>query len=109
MPHILLVDDDSVLLDALSEAIRLHFPPVRIDAFESASTALDQQLDTYDVIISDVKMPGIDGLEFLRRSREAVPDVPVLLITGHGDTEIAIKALRAGAFDLIQKPLDREY
>ena len=60
-------------------------------------------------IISDIKMPGMDGLTLLQRLREVVPDVPALLITGHGELDLAIQALRTGAFDLVQKPLDRDH
>src|SRR5262249_6943130 len=63
----------------------------------------------YDAIISDIKMPGMDGLALLARVRELRPDTPTLLITGHGEHELAVQALRGGAYDFIQKPIDREY
>jgi len=108
--RVLLVDDDPALLDALSEALSLRLPGVVTDASEGAQAALARlKVAEYDAIISDIKMPGMDGIQLLSHARELSPDTPVVLITGHGQTDLAIQALRAGAFDLIQKPLDRDY
>jgi len=108
--RVLLVDDDPALLDALSEAMALRLPSVQTDICESATGALARsELGCYDAIISDIKMPGMDGIQFVSRLKDITPETPVVLITGHGQTDLAIQALRAGAFDLIQKPLDREY
>jgi len=108
--RVLLVDDDPALLDALSETLFLRLPDVATDTCGGALAALDRiRYTEYDVIISDIKMPGMDGLELLTRLQDLAPDTPTMLITGHGQTDLAIRALRAGAFDLIQKPLDRDY
>jgi two-component system sensor histidine kinase/response regulator len=108
--RVLLVDDDPALLDALSEALSLRMPGVATDVSEGAQAALARlEVAEYDAIISDIKMPGMDGIQLLSRTRELSPYTPVVLITGHGQTDLAIQALRAGAFDLIQKPLDRDY
>src|SRR5205814_9369750 len=69
---------------------------------------LIQQHD-YDAIVSDIKMPSMDGLALLGKIRELRPDTPTLLITGHGEHDLAIQALRGGAYDFIQKPIDRDY
>jgi signal transduction histidine kinase len=63
----------------------------------------------YDTIVSDIKMPGMDGLELLRKVHELRPETLTLLITGHGDHALAIQALRSGAYDYILKPIDRDY
>src|SRR5262249_33425060 len=63
----------------------------------------------YDAIVSDIKMPGMDGLALLAKIRELHQNTPTLLITGHGDHNLAIQALRGGAYDFIQKPIDRDY
>src|SRR5437762_12847012 len=108
--HVLLVDDDPALLDALSEAIALRMGIVDIDVCDNALAALQRvRVTEYDAIITDIKMPGMDGIELLAKLRQLVPAVPVLLITGHGQTDLAISALRGGAYDLIQKPIDRHY
>src|SRR5206468_7154474 len=63
----------------------------------------------YDAIVTDVKMPGMDGLELLAEIRTNRPDTPTLMITGHGEHGLVVDALRAGAYDFIQKPIDRDY
>jgi signal transduction histidine kinase len=109
-PRVLIVDDDVTLLDALSEALVLRMGPISIDTCERALSALKKLAgNDYDAIISDIKMPGMDGLTFLSHVRETFPDIPTLLITGHGQLDLAVQALRTGAFDLIQKPLDRDH
>jgi PAS domain S-box-containing protein len=108
--RILLVDDDRALLDALPEALRLRVDGIQIDTSETAADALERIKDTdYDAIVSDIKMPGMDGLALLREIRELRPATPTLMITGHGERELAVQALRGGAYDFVQKPIDRDY
>ncbi|PYV91680.1 MAG: hybrid sensor histidine kinase/response regulator [Acidobacteria bacterium] len=109
-PKILIVDDDPALLQALPETLFLRMEGVRVDACDSAIAALDLIASTdYDAIIADIKMPGMDGLVLLSQISKLRPDTPTLLITGHGDQDLAIQALRGGAYDLIQKPIERDY
>ncbi|HZU70197.1 MAG TPA: hybrid sensor histidine kinase/response regulator [Ktedonobacteraceae bacterium] len=109
-PHILIVDDDPALLQALPQTLYLRIPGVLVDTSDSALEAIRQiQEHDYDAIISDIKMPGMDGLALLTKIKELQPETPTLLITGHGEHELAIQALRGGAYDYIQKPIDREY
>ncbi len=107
--QILIVDDDTALLQALPQTIYLRLKGIKVDTCDSALVALEriQQTD-YDAIVSDIKMPGMDGLELLSKIRELRPDTPVMLITGHGEHDLAIRALRGGAYDYIQKPIDRD-
>jgi len=110
MPQILLVDDDAALLQALPRALSLKMENVQVDTCDSAFEALEQIQDhDYDAIVSDIKMPGMDGLALLEKIQELRPETPTLLITGHGEHALAIQALRGGAYDFIQKPIDREY
>jgi signal transduction histidine kinase len=108
--RILLVDDDEALLEALPEALQLRMANIDVDTTDSALKALDRirSID-YDAIVSDIKMPGMDGLALLNEARELRPGTPVLLITGHGEHDLAVQALRGGAFDFVQKPIDRDY
>lgn len=109
-PYILIVDDDLALLQALPDALRLRIGPVDIDTCESAAVALEQLAKhDYDAIVTDIKMPGMDGLAMLERIHTLRPEIPTLLITGHGEHDLAVQALRGGAYDFIQKPIDREY
>ena len=110
VPRILIVDDDTALLQALPEALKLRMSPVDVDVCDSAPAALDLLAETdYDAVVSDIKMPGMDGLALLEQIRTLQPHVPTLLITGHGERDLAIQALRGGAYDFIQKPIDRDY
>jgi DNA-binding NtrC family response regulator len=109
--HILLlvVDDDLALLEALSEALRLRMAGVTVDTADSAAVALERiAARDYDAIVTDIKMPGMDGLALLAEIRARRPDTPILMVTGHGEHALAIRALRGGADDFIQKPIDRE-
>jgi DNA-binding NtrC family response regulator len=109
-PHILLVDDDTALLQALPHMVALRIHGVKVDTADSAIEALEMiQLCDYDAIISDIKMPGMDGLELLARIREIRPETPTLLITGHMQPENVTEAMKNGAYDFIQKPIDRVY
>src|SRR5437588_6898094 len=109
-PRILIVDDDPVLLHALPQTVSLRIPEAKVDTTDSAQRALEQiQKYQYDTIVSDIKMPGMDGLELLARIQELRPGTPTLLITGHGEHDVAIQALRGGAYDYILKPIDRDY
>src|SRR5205807_7918760 len=109
MPQILLVDDDAALLQALPQALSLRVNNLQVDTCDSAFEALEQIQDhDYDAIVSDIKMPGMDGLALLEKIQELRPDTPTLLITGHGEHNLAIRALRGGAYDYIQKPIDRD-
>jgi len=109
-PHVLIVDDDPALLAALPEALRLRMAGVTVDTADSGAAALDRiAARDYEVIVIDVKMPGMDGLALLAEIRARRPDTPVLMITGHGEHALAIQALRGGAYDFIQKPIDRDH
>jgi signal transduction histidine kinase len=109
-PQILIVDDDPALLEALNETLRLRMGLLGVEMAASGPAALERiAAQDYEVIISDIKMPGMDGLALLKRIQEMRPGTPTLLITGHGQHDLAVQALRGGAYDFIQKPIDREY
>jgi DNA-binding NtrC family response regulator len=107
--HILIVDDDPALLEALPETLRLHMKDIEIDTCDSAAAALEHiEESDYDAIVTDIKMPGVDGLALLSRIKDRRPATPTLLITGHGQHDLAVQALRGGAYDYIVKPIDRD-
>jgi len=83
---------------------------VTVETATSAPEALDRiAARDYDAIVTDIKMPGMDGLALLAEIRRRRPDTPTLIITGHGEHALAMHALRGGAYDYIQKPIDRDY
>jgi DNA-binding NtrC family response regulator len=107
---VLIVDDDPDLLAALPEALRIRMSGVTVETVDSAAAALERiARRDYDAIVTDIKMPGMDGLELLAQIRTCRPDTPTLMITGLGETDLVVHALRGGACDFIRKPIDREY
>src|SRR3989440_5594236 len=108
--RVLVVDDDPALLQALPEALRLRMREVTVDPADSAAAALDRiAARDYDAVVTDIKMPGMDGLTLMAEIRGRRPDTPILMITGHGEDALAIQALRGGAYDFIPKPIDRDH
>src|SRR5919198_5227304 len=96
--RVLIVDDDPTLLDALAEAVRLRVRGAEVEVCDSAPAALERvSAIKFEAIVADIKMPGMDGLELLDRIRELRPGTPTLLITGHGEHDLAVRALRGGA------------
>src|SRR5436853_2752594 len=107
---VLIVDDDLALLQALPQVLRLQLGGVTVETTDSAAAALERiAARDYDAIVADIKMPGMDGLELLTEIRTRRPDTPTLMITGHGENDLVVGALRGGACDFIQKPIDRDY
>src|SRR5260370_1607269 len=110
IPYVLIVDDDPALLQALPQALSLRIKDICLDTADSALEALKLiMVNDYDAIVSDIKMPGMDGLTLLTKIQELRPATPTLLITGHGEHDLAVQALRGGAYDFIQNPIDRDY
>lgn len=105
MPNILIIDDEKAIRKTLSEI--LSFEGYKIDEAVDGEEGLKKFKDkTYDVVLSDIKMPKIDGLDFLQKAIETNPDVPIIMISGHGNIETAVEAVKKGAYDFIQKPPD---
>ena len=95
--RVLIVDDDLALLQALPEAVRIRMDGVMVDTADSGAVALDRMTARdYDAIVTDIKMPGMDGLELLAEIRTRRPDTPTLMITGHIEHDLVVHALRAG-------------
>ena len=103
--HIFVVDDNRDMLDVVS--VILESGGFGCTCFENADDCL-QQLHTRscDMLITDVKMPGKDGIELLTEAKRIVPWLPVLVMTAYGDIPLAVRAVKAGAMDFIEKPLD---
>lgn len=108
--QVLVVDDDPALLEALPDTLRLRMANVEVDTTDSGPAALARLRETdYDALVVDIKMPGMDGLELLGEIKRTCPGLPTIVITGHGDHDLAVEALRAGAQDYVTKPIDRDY
>src|SRR5688500_202562 len=106
-PRILVVDDEQVIRDILSEFLSMEGYVVRsVDSGERALTEL--RLRPYDMVISDLKMPGISGIELLERISDENINVLTVIMTGFGTVETAIEAMKKGAYDYILKPFKVE-
>ena len=102
---VLIVDDERAIRNSLGEI--LSDEGYTVDKAEDGAIGLDLALkERYDVIFCDIKMPNMDGLEFLDKLTAEGCDAPVVMISGHGDIETAVDCIKKGAFDFIQKPLD---
>ena len=103
-PSVLIVDDDSEIRDILFEFLSRSYDCVALDCAESALALL--ALQTFDVILSDITMAQMNGLEMVRQVIRCSPDSVIIMISGRRTIEFAIEAMRAGAFDYITKPFD---
>jgi two-component system nitrogen regulation response regulator NtrX len=105
MSKILIIDDERSIRRALREI--LEFENFEVHEAENGKEGLEKiQSTTYDIIFCDIKMPLMDGMEVLDEIQKAKIDVPVIMISGHGNIETAVDAIKKGAFDFIEKPLD---
>src|SRR5688500_9113039 len=104
---VLIVDDEAGVRSALSGVLRDE--GYQVDAVESGEACLDRvSRAPYDVIVLDIWLPGLDGLATLERLRQRHVDAPVVMISGHGNIESAVRAIKMGAFDFVEKPLSLE-
>lgn len=106
---LLVVDDDEALLEAIQDTIQFRLPDVSVSICPSANDALHLlSLHNYDVTLSDIRMPSMDGYKLLAQIRNVRPSMPVLLMSGHLDTKQETDPKQAGAFAILNKPLDRD-
>src|SRR5262249_11171596 len=109
-PHILIVEDEPMLLRVLGQIVGQRLEKAHVETCDSAEVALERiRAVEYDAILTDIRMPNIDGMTLLRAIRDLRPDTPTLLMTGHAEHDLAVEALRAGAFDYLEKPVDINY
>ncbi len=105
---VLLVEDDEPLRLAAAQAFELA--DLDVVAVADADAALARLTDDWPgAVVSDIRMPGMDGMELLRRIQGLDPDLPVVLVTGHGDVAMAVQAMRSGAYDFIEKPFASDH
>jgi len=105
MARILIVDDERSIRNTLKEI--LEFEKFTVDTAEDGPSGLKKITENnYDVVLCDIKMPVMDGMEVLQKVREAGLDTPIVMISGHGNIETAVEAIKMGAYDFVEKPLD---
>jgi two-component system nitrogen regulation response regulator NtrX len=108
MPKTILVaDDEAGIRDSLQRL--LEYEKYRVSVAADGQTALQKaENEVVDLVLLDIKMPGMDGMEVLSRLHRSRPDIPVVIISGHGTIQTAVEATRLGAFDFIEKPIDAD-
>ena len=105
MPDILIIDDEKAIRKTLSEI--LSFEGYKIEEASDGEEGLKKFKEkSYDVVLCDIKMPKLDGIEFLQKAGENNSDIPIIMISGHGNIETAVEAVKKGAYDFISKPPD---
>jgi Response regulator containing CheY-like receiver, AAA-type ATPase, and DNA-binding domains len=107
MPRILIIDDEPGIRESV--AMILEYEGYETDAAESGEDGIELvRSGQFDAILLDINMPGIDGFETLKRIKEIDKNLNIVIISAYGNIENAIKATRTGAFDFLEKPVDRD-
>lgn len=109
-PQVIFIEDDELVRRASVQSLQLAGLSVKgYGSVEAAQSALDGLDDEFaGVIVSDIRLPGASGLDLLAQCHEDTPDLPVILVTGHGDISMAVQAMRDGAYDFVEKPFAAE-
>lgn len=104
--HVLIVDDEEEFLSLIRK--RLEHRDIKVTTASNATDGVklvDKDPAAYDVVVMDVRMPGMDGLEGLHRMKQTAPRLPVILLTGHASLNVAVNGMELGAFDYLLKPI----
>jgi two-component system response regulator TtrR len=105
--HIFFVDDEPAV--CRSASLTLRRSGYEVSCFPDAEHCLQRlQMRDCDLLVTDVRMPGIDGIELVRRAKSIVPWMPILVVTGYADIQMAVRAVKAGASEFIEKPLQKQ-
>ncbi len=108
-PVILVVDDEKNTRDGLQRALQRHYQVLVAESAESALAALDSSKPPVDIMLTDMKMPGMGGLELLRETVKRHPQTACILLTAYGSVETAVAAMRQGAYDFLTKPINLDH
>lgn len=105
MSKILVIDDERAIRNTLKEV--LEYEKYEVDLAEDGPTGLEMfAANSYDIVLCDIKMAKMDGIEVLVKIAETTSDIPVIMISGHGNIDTAVEAIKKGAYDFLEKPLD---
>jgi len=107
MPKILIIEDEAAIRRVLKKIISEENDTYLVEEAEDGLLGVEMIIkEDYDLILCDIKMPKMDGVEVLQKVKKIKPEIPIVMISGHGDIETAVETMRLGAFDYISKPPD---
>jgi len=107
MAKILVIEDEAAIRRVLVKIISEESDSYQVEEAEDGLVGIEKIMDTdYDLILCDIKMPKMDGVEVLEKTKKIKPEIPIVMISGHGDLDTAVNTMRLGAFDYISKPPD---
>ena len=107
MAKILIIEDEKAIRNVLSNIVIEEDKNHEVDTAENGLDGFEMLTqNTYDLVLCDIKMPKMDGMELLEKAIAIQPDLPIVMISGHGDLETAVESIKKGAFDYISKPPD---
>jgi len=102
--NILIVDDERAIRNVLKDILSVE--GYKVEEAADGEEGLKKLSGNFDVVLCDIKMPKVDGIEFLEKATEMHPELPIIMISGHGNIDTAVEAVKKGAFDYISKPPD---
>ena len=107
MPKILIIEDEAAIRRVLTKIISEENETYEVEVAEDGLAGVEMVLKSdFDLVLCDIKMPKMDGVEVLEKIKKSKPEIPVIMISGHGDLDTAVNTMRLGAFDYISKPPD---
>ena len=107
MSKILIIEDEAAIRRVLNKILSEENKNYQVEEAEDGLEGMEKIKDNdYDLVLCDIKMPKMDGVEVLEATRKIKPEIPVVMISGHGDLDTAVNTMRLGAFDYISKPPD---
>ena len=107
MPKILIIEDEAAIRRVLTKILSEENDTYQVEEAEDGLSGVEKiKNEDYDLVLCDIKMPKMDGVEVLEAVKKIKPEIPMVMISGHGDLETAVNTMRLGAFDYISKPPD---
>lgn len=107
MPKILVIEDEAAIRRVLVKILSEENDTYQVEEAEDGLVGINKiKKEDYDLILCDIKMPKMDGVEVLEAAKKIKPEIPMVMISGHGDLDTAVNTMRLGAFDYISKPPD---
>ena len=107
MPKILIIEDEAAIRRVLTKILSEENATYQVEEAEDGLSGMEKiKNEDFDLVLCDIKMPKMDGVEVLEAVKKIKPEIPMVMISGHGDLETAINTMRLGAFDYISKPPD---